>query len=257
MMSALVYETWYLGRRTTMRFLRVPANWISIIFFPLIQLLVFSQLFQQIVQLPGFGDQTSYLAYLAPGQIVFAAFLAVAWSGFGLLVEYRTGYMDKLRAMPTQRWSILAAEMVPVFFQAAAMAGIILVISVILGAEIATGIPGFLLILVLAGLFGLALAGISFIPALVTKSEQATSTFSLLLFPVVFMSTAFVPVEVMPDWMRVVNDWNPISYLIEAIRAIMVTGFDWTLIGQALLSMAVIGVILQAGTLWAFGRLAR
>jgi ABC-2 type transport system permease protein len=256
-MTALAYETWHLGRRTTMRFLRVPANWISIIFFPLIQLLVFSQLYQEIIQLEGFGSQTSYLAYLAPGQVVFAAFLAVAWSGFGLLVEYRTGYMDKLRAMPTRRWSILAAEMVPVFFQAAGMAGIILVISVILGATIVTGIPGFLLILVLAGLFGLALAGISFIPALVTRSEQATSTFSLLLFPIVFMSTAFVPVELMPEWMRVINDWNPISYLIEAIRSIMTVGYDWTLIGQALLSMAVIGVILQAGTLWAFARLAR
>lgn len=256
-MSALVYETWYLGRRTTMRFLRVPANWISVLFFPLIQLLVFSQLFQQIVQLPGFGDQTSYLAYLAPGQVVFAAFLAVSWSGFGLLVEYRTGYMDKLRAMPTRRWSILAAEMVPVFFQAAAMAGIILIISVVLGASIVTGIPGFLLILLLAGLFGLALAGISFIPALVTKSEQATSTFSLLLFPVVFMSTAFVPIELMPDWMRVVNDWNPMSYLIETIRSIMVVGYDWELIGRTLLSIAVIGAILQAGTIWAFGRLAR
>ena len=159
--------------------------------------------------------------------------------------------------MPTQRWSILAAEMVPLFFQAAPMAGIVLVVSVLLGASIATGIPGFLLILVLAGLFGLAFAGISFIPALVTKSEQATSTFSLLLFPVIFISTAFVPVEVMPGWMRTVNAWNPISYLIEAIRSIMLSGFDWALIGRALASLLVVGIILQAGTLWAFRRLAR
>lgn len=256
-MTALAYETYHLGLRTTRRFIRVPANWISVIFFPLIQLLVFSQLYQDIVQLPGFGGQSSYLAYLAPGQVVFAAFMAVAWSGFGLLVEYRTGYMDKLRSLPTQRWSILAAEMVPLFFQAAAMAGILLVISLLLGATIATGIPGFLLILVLAGFFGLALAGVSFVPALLSKSEQATSTFSLLLFPVIFMSTAFVPAVMMPDWMRVVNDWNPVSFLIEAIRAIMVTGFDWDLIGKAVASMAVVGVILQTATLWAFGRLAR
>src|SRR5262245_54107259 len=103
-MTALAYETWYLGNRTMRRFIRVPANVISVVFLPLIQLLLSSQLFQQIIQLPGFGSQTSYLAYLAPGQVVFAAFLAVAWSGFGLLIEYRTGYMDKLRSMPTQRW---------------------------------------------------------------------------------------------------------------------------------------------------------
>jgi ABC-2 type transport system permease protein len=256
-MTALAYETYHLGLRTTRRFIRVPANWISVIFFPLIQLLIFSQLYQEIVRLPGFGQQTSYLAYLAPGQVVFAAFMAVAWSGFGLLVEFRTGYLDKLRALPTQRWSILAAEMVPLFFQAAAMAGILLIVSLLLGASIVTGIPGFLLILALAGAFGLALAGISFVPALLTKSEQATSTFSLLMFPVVFMSTAFVPAELMPDWMRIVNDWNPITFLIEAIRAIMVTGYDWQLIGQALLSMAIVGLVLQTATLWAFGRLAR
>jgi ABC-2 type transport system permease protein len=80
-MTAIAYETYHLGLRTTRRFFRVPANFISIIFFPLIQLLVFSQLYQDIVQLPGFGGQSSYLAYLAPGQVAFTAFMAVAWGG--------------------------------------------------------------------------------------------------------------------------------------------------------------------------------
>ncbi len=256
-MSGIAYETYHLGLRTTRRFIRVPANLISILFFPLIQLLVFSQLYQDIVQLPGFGGQSSYLAYLAPGQVAFTAFMAVAWSGYGLLVEYRNGYIDKLRASPIRRWSILAAEMVPLFFQAAIMSAIVLLVSVALGASIATGVGGFFLIVALAGIFGVALAGASFIPALLTKSEQATSTFSLLLFPLMFASTAFVPEALMPGWLRVVNDWNPISYLIEAIRSLMVTGYDWQAIGTALLSIGIIGVILQIATLWAFHRLAR
>ena len=77
------------------------------------------------------------------------------------------------------------------------------------------------------------------------------------MFPVVFMSTAFVPEALMPGWMQVVNRWNPISYLIEAIRALMVTGDDWGAIGAALLSMAITGAVLQGITLWAFYRLAR
>jgi ABC-2 type transport system permease protein len=183
--------------------------------------------------------------------------MAVAWSGYGLLVEYRSGYIDKLRASPIRHWSILAGEMVPLFFQAAAMSAIILVVSLLLGATIATGIGGFLLILGLAGVFGIAFAGASFIPALLTKSEQATSTFSLLLFPLMFASTAFVPEALMPEWLRVINAWNPISYLIEAIRALMTTGYDWGAIGRALLTIGALGVILQAATLWAFHRLAR
>jgi ABC-2 type transport system permease protein len=147
--------------------------------------------------------------------------------------------------------------MVPLFFQAAAMSAIILLICVLLGTPIVTGIPGVLLILALSGLFGLAICGVSFVPALITKSEQATSTLSLLLFPLVFASTAFVPEELMPEWMQVVNQFNPISYVIEAIRALMVTGYDWNAIGAALLSMAIVGVILQAATIWAFNRVAR
>jgi ABC-2 type transport system permease protein len=255
-MTALAYESFHLGLRTTRRWIRVPANWISIIFFPLIQLLIFSQLYQQITELPAFGAQESYLAYLAPGQVVFAAFFAVSWAGYGLILEFRSGYLDKLRALPIQRWSILLGEMVPLFFQAAAMAGVLLIISLVLGARIETGIVGFLLILALSGVFGLAWAGISFVPALLTKSEQATSTLSLLLFPVVFMSTAFVPEAMMPGWMQVVNDWNPITFMIEAIRPLMTTGYDWDAIGRALLSLAVVGVITQAATIWAFRRLA-
>ncbi|HEY7066106.1 MAG TPA: ABC transporter permease [Chloroflexota bacterium] len=254
--SAFAYETYYLGLRTTRRWLRVPSNWISILFFPLVQLLVFSQLYQQIIDLPAFAGQGSYLAYLAPGQVAFAAFMAVNWSAYGLVLEYRTGYLDKLRASPIARWSILAGEMVPLFFQAAVMAGVLLIVSVLLGATIVTGLGGFLLVLVLSGCFGLAFAGASFIPALLTKSEQATSTIALVMFPLVFMSTAFVPEALMPGWMQVVNRWNPITYLIEAIRGLMVTGYDWGAIGAALGSMAVLGVALQVVTLWAFRRLA-
>jgi ABC-2 type transport system permease protein len=255
--AAFAFETWWLGLRTTMRFIRVPANTISIVFFPLIQLFVFSQLFKDIVRVPGFGGETNYLNYLAPGQVAFTAFFAVSWSGYGILLEYRSGYLDKLRALPIRRWSILAAEQVPLFLEAAVMAGIVLVVSVLLGASIATGIGGFLLILALAGLFGVAWSGTSFIPALTTKSEQATSTLSLLFFPFAFMSTAFVPEALMPDWIRFINDWNPITYLIEAIRPLMVSGYDWGAIGAALVAIAIMGIVLQAATLWSFGRLAR
>lgn len=252
-----LYEAYYLGMRTMRRFVRVPSNWISIIFFPLIQLLVFSQLYKDIVKLPGFGEQTSYLAYLAPGQVVFTAFFAVAWAGFGLIVEYRSGYLDKLRSSPINRWSILAGEMIPLFFQAAFMSGVLLIVSLLLGATIVTGVPGFLLILFLSGVFGISFAGANFIPSLLTRNEQAASSLSLLLFPLAFMSTAFVPAALMPDWIRALNQWNPISYLIEAIRTLMVSGYDWGSIGTALLSMLALGVILQIGSLWAFSRLAR
>src|SRR5207244_12855326 len=157
MLAAFFYETWHQGVRCTRRFFRVPANWISIIFFPLIQLFVFSQLFKDIIQLPGFraGGNGSYLAYLAPGQIAFTAFFAVAWSGSSILVEYRNGYMDKLRATPIRRVSILFGELAPLFIESAIMAGGILLLRVLLVATIKTGLIGAGLILALSGLIGI------------------------------------------------------------------------------------------------------
>ena len=79
---------------------------------------------------------------------------------------------------------------------------------------------------------------------------------SILFFPIAFMSTAFVPVALMPDWLQTVNRLNPLSYVIEAMRTLMSVGWDWTLIGQAFGAIALLGLILQSATLWAFRRLA-
>jgi len=85
-MTAFASETFWLGRRSLRRFLRVPSNTASIIIYPLIQLLLFSQLFADIVRLPGFGQATSYLAYLVPGQVAFTVLIATSWAASGLLL---------------------------------------------------------------------------------------------------------------------------------------------------------------------------
>lgn len=254
-MTALAYETTLLGMAAIRRFFRVPGNWIWIPAFPLIQLLVFSQLFKDIVQLPGFAE-TSYLAYLAPGQIVFTVFFATSWSGANLLMHLHTGFLDKLQVAPISRLSILYGELVPLFVECAVMGGLILGVSVLFGAPIATGVPGGLLILLIGAAFGVAWSGTSFLPALLTRNEQATGSFSLLFMPVAFMSTAFVPSALMPDWLQTFNQVNPISYVIEAMRALMTSGFDWPAIGKAVVAIAAVGAVLQAVTLWAFRRLA-
>jgi ABC-2 type transport system permease protein len=256
-MTALAWfgqDVLYLGRRALRRFYRVPSNPASIVLYPLIQLIVFSQLYKDIVQLPGFGGG-SYLAYLAPGQIAFTVFFAVAWSGGNLLYDYRSGYLDKLRVAPISRYAILAGEFVPLFVECVVMASIILALSVLLGAPIATGLPGAIAVALLGGAFGVAWSGTSFVPALLTKNEQATGTLSILFFPVAFMSTAFVPTGLMPDWLQVVNDWNPISHVIEAMRSLMTIGVEWDVLGRAVLSIGLLGLALHAVTLWAFRRL--
>jgi len=256
---AFARESSLLGSRTLRRFYRVPANPVSTLLFPLIQLFVFSQLFKDIVSLPGFtgggSGAVSYLDYLSPGQVVFTVFFSVAWSGSGLLFDYRNGYLDKLRASPINRFSILAGELVTLFVTSTVMASGILILAIVLGAHVATGPLGFAAIVALGGAFGVAWAGTSMVPALLTKNEQATGTLALLFMPIAFMSTAFVPVPLMPEWLQTLNDWNPISYVIEAMRSLMITGFEADLIVRAVLAIALLGLVLQGATLWAFRRL--
>ena len=142
MIANFTWETRWLGLRTLRRFYRVPANPFSIVLFPLIQLFVFSQLFKDIVQLPGFGGGGHYLAYLAPGQIAFTVF-------FRRLLVRREPPVRLPQRLPRQvadradqSVRILAGEFVPLFVECMVMAAIILLLSVLLGAPIATGLPG-------------------------------------------------------------------------------------------------------------------
>jgi ABC-2 type transport system permease protein len=253
--TSFVYDTSWLGLRTFRRFYRVPAWTLGIVVFPLIQLFVFGQLFRGIVQLPEFAGTQSYFTYLAPGQLIFAVFFAVTWSSGGLLLDYRMGYLDKLRCTPVNRYAIIGGELVTLFIQSVVMGTIILVVTVVLGAPIASGLPGAVLILILAGTFGSAWAGTSMAPALLTRNEQATTTISFLFLPIAFMSTAFVPAAMMPDWLQTLNEYNPVSHVIEAIRVLLVVGFVWEPIVQAIAWIIVLALVLHSLTLWAFKRL--
>ena len=254
-MTAFAAETFWLGRRSLRRFLRVPSNTASIIIYPLIQLLLFSQLFADIVRLPGFGETTSYLAYLVPGQVAFTVLIATSWAASGLLLDLHTGFLDKLRVAPVRRGAILAGELAPLAFESGAMGGVVLLVAWLLGAGIATGIPGALAIIALGGLFGFAWAGISFASALLTKSDQAAGTISMLFFPLAFTSTAFVPTAMMPGWLKVVNALNPVSYVIEAMRSVTL-GWDWGTIGAGLLAIVVLSAVTHVPAALAFRRLA-
>ncbi len=251
-------STRLLGTRALKRYYRVPANPVSTLLVPLLQLFVFSQLFKEIVSVPGFnqgGPTVSYLDYLAPGQVAFTVFFATAWAGGNLLSDWRSGYLDKLRASPIDRYAILAGELVLLFVVSFAMSAGILLLAVVLGAHVATGVGGFLAICVLGGAFGIGWAGTSMVPALLTKNEQATSTLAMLFMPVAFMSTAFVPAALMPGWLRGINTVNPISYVIEAMRSLMTVGFEADVLAKAIVAVVVLSVVLQGATLWAFRRL--
>ena len=122
-----------------------------------------------------------------------------------------------------------------------------------MGAHSATGIPGLLMILLISALYGLGWGGLSILIGLRTKnSETVFAIAGFMTFPLLFMSTALVPASFMPYWMQNVSKINPISYGVDAIRVLMLSGFEWHTILPAFVVIGSLIVVTMVAVLYQF-----
>jgi len=205
---------------------RIPVVLVFGIVMPVVQLLLFGSIFQNITELPAFEadfPDVNYRAYIAPAIMLFTVFVGMANSTAALIVDLRTGYFDKLRTTPARPWQVivarLLAEMTRVFFQGL----LILLLSLALGATVKTGFLGAVVMLLLAVLFSGCTAGLAVTAlSMKTKSDQATQSAFPLFFVLLFLSSAFQAKDAMPEWLQHVVKWNPVNYLIEVLRKLMI-----------------------------------
>jgi ABC-2 type transport system permease protein len=219
---------------------------------PLIFLLLFSQVFSNLDRLPGFGYD-SYLQFLVPSIVALTALNSAFQSGIGMVSDIEDGMLDKFLIAPIRRSSILLGKVFADATRAAAQATVIVLVALAMGARIATGVAGVAAMVVLAALFGIAWAGLSNIIALRTRNGELTMIVGILItFPVLFLSTAFMPSILLPDWLDTVATFNPITYIVEALRALVNTGWDWGAIGEAMAVTGGLAVVTFTGATLAF-----
>src|SRR5205823_4461410 len=115
-------------------------------------------------------------------------------------------------------------------------------------------IPGLLMMMLLGGFFGAMWSGISLNVAPRTKNAEITGASNVLIFPLYFASTAFVPHDLLPSWLQTMNEVNPVSYLVDGMRALMLQGWQWGTIGEAFLAAAAVGVVTLPLAVQAFRR---
>ena len=124
---------------------------------------------------------------------------------------------------------------------------IVLVVALVLGATVETGFLGALGIIAIALLFSLGFAAFSNIVALTTQNEDATILITnLLALPLLFVSTAFLPEALLPGWVQVVSAFNPVTDGVDAIRALMLDGWVWNVIGPSIVGLAVFDLLIGA-----------
>lgn len=256
-MSTLAVHTAWMTQRQLKAFLRQPAFVVISLIQPAVWLFLFGSLFRRVVELPGFGT-TSYLDYLVPGVVVMSALSSSMWSGMAVLEEIDRGVMDRFLVLPLRRSAIINGAVAMQALSTAVQSVIIVLLGWAAGAHYPGGVAGVAVLVAASVLVGVVFSSLSnTIGMLARQRETIIGLNVFLLLPLTFLSSAFMADGLMPGWMRVVADGNPVNWALEAGRGAMAADPDWGRVlgfGGALLVLAVLVTALSVRTFRAYQR---
>ncbi|EMA42436.1 ABC transporter permease [Halococcus saccharolyticus] len=261
--NSFLGDAWVNFKRWNIKAVRNPFVLVVSLAQPIIFLVLFTQVFGQIAtgainQGGGLGT-ISYETYLVPAIVIQVSLAAAITSGIGLVNDIEEGMFEKVLVTPMNRTAVFVGKTAAEVLRIAAQIAIILGLGVLLGAEIATGIVGALGIIAVGILFSLWFVSLSNSLAVLTKDQESTIiAMNLLQFPLLFLSSAFLPLEALPEWIQTFARYNPITYGVDAARTLMldvdvmtvldVTAFSgiWNALVPALAVLAGLDLVLGA-----------
>ena len=244
MSSPLAAQVGVLARRSVVRTLRQPAQVVPALVFPLMLLAINASGLEETTRLPGFPTD-SYATFALAFTFVQGAVFATMSAGTDLARDVETGFLDRLALTPLRGFALLLGLLAGIVVLGLIQAATYLVVGFDVGSELAAGPAGVPVIVALAILSTLAFGTVGAIVALRTGNGEAVQGMFPLLFVFLFLSSMALPRNLIEqDWFRTVATWNPVSYLIEGIRSVLVVGWD----GEALaLGFGVALTILALG----------
>lgn len=188
-------------------------------------------------QIPGID----YKVFQLPVAILFAV------TGISratvLVVDIQSGYFDRLALTPVNRLALLLGLMAADFLEVVALTLPVIALGFIMGVQFTGGVAGILLFILLAGAWGLVFTGFPYAVALKTGSPAAVNSSFLLFMPFMFLTTAFIPLEAMTGWMGNVARFNPVTYLLDSLRALLAAAWDFQDLTAGILAIAVVGTV--------------
>jgi ABC-2 type transport system permease protein len=257
-MMEMLSEIMAIFSRWNKKLLRQPI----LIFFnliqPLVWFLLFTQAFSAIGNIPSFQLLTgtsSYITFFTAAVIIQTIASSALNTGIGLVNDFDSGFMDKMRVAPINKSSILFGRLFSSALTTVIQVAIILAIGLVLGVNIASGVVGAIIIFILAALFGIAWSGISLFVALKTKNAETTLSVGLLTtFPLLFLSASVMPIGLLPSWVQQVANFNPFTYIAEAFQSLIINGLVWQKIEYALIAIFIVGVLSLGASILLFRR---
>lgn len=252
----MLSETIAIFNRWNKKLLRQPI----LIFFnliqPLVWFLLFTQAFSAIGNIPTFKVLTgtsSYITFFTAAVIIQTITSSALSAGIGIVTDFDSGFMDKMRVAPINKSSILFGRLFSAALTTILQVTIILIIGFALGVTVASGVLGIIIILILAALFGIAWSGISLFVALTTKNQEITLSVGLLTtFPLLFLSASVMPLGLLPDWVQQVAKVNPFTYIAEAFQSLIIKGFVWEKIEYAIIAIVIVAALSLGASVMVF-----
>jgi ABC-2 type transport system permease protein len=245
----VTYQVWLIARRSVVRTFRQPGVWIPPLTFPLMLMAVNSNGLRAATHLPGFPTH-SFLAFFMPFSFLQGALFASAISGTDLARDIDTGFLNRLALTPVRGSALLLGQIGGAVGLGLLQAFVYLGVALAAGVHIDAGVPGALVILALAVLIAAGWGTLGLWIALRTGSGEGVQSQFPLLFFAMFISSVNLPrnlIEV--SWFRDIATLNPVSYMIEALRSLVITGWDGEALGLGFLfTFGLIGLSLVLAT---------
>jgi ABC-2 type transport system permease protein len=256
--SVVAGQVGHLARRSVVRTLRQPANVVFPLVFPLALLAVNAGGLRPATKIPGFPTD-SFVAFALAVPFMQGALFATMNAGTDLARDIQTGFLNRLSLTPMRSGALLAGQLAGVVVMGLVQAVVYLAVGLAVGVDLRSGAAGALVLLGLAVLIALGFGGLGAFVALRTGSGEAVQGFFPLFFVLLFISSMNMPrnlIEV--TWFRDVATANPVSYLIEGIRSLIITGWDGETLGIAFAVAVGITIVAFAASSWALTeRMAR
>jgi ABC-2 type transport system permease protein len=252
-LSTFFSDWYYLSIRSIKQIWRPALALLPSLFIPIFFFAVNSVALSAFSKVPGF-PHVSYKEFIAPVAIFNAIFFSAGNAGIELVQDISNGYFKKLIIMPINRLAIVLGKLTEVAVQAILQGGIVIVLLALDGVHFRTGLPGILAIFGILCIFAMSWSCIGMIAALRTQNARLVQSMFILVFPFLYLTTSQAPKQLLPPLFAQIVSYNPVTYIIESVRAILLTGWGDPIILQGTLIACVMFVVMVSLTVASFQR---
>jgi ABC-2 type transport system permease protein len=232
-----------LARRAITEAIRQPDALFMTFFIPIFFLVVNTGQAADVFPSEGtdFLEGQGYGAFQLPITLLLAA--SFGMTALFLVEEIENGYFDKLRAIPIPRYSFVMGRLVAEALKGVVISTIIVLLALPFGITIASGPIGFVLLIALSALWGVVYSGFIQLIALKARNAAAVNSGGLIFFPLLFLTPNLVPRDLLTEPMEVAASVNPVTYLMEALRSLILDDLNWAEIWPGFAVIAGAGAV--------------